>query len=185
MSPRAGLITACVATRRRIGSRCARETRNDGGDTLDRWIPVARGRVAERRLVGERGHSSYRCWSTGHEEEVVVFDTGGTGPIIYIDRSDVHANRWGELKAGVRALVAFVDSCPSRWSWPTPERQQWRRSRLRSWLIQSKPRRHRRGTPRLSVRCRAGTLRARWCGPPLLSPGRRGGARFPSSPTAC
>lgn len=41
---------------------------------------------------------------------MMVFDTGGTGPIIYIDRSDVHENRWGELKAGVRALVAFVDS---------------------------------------------------------------------------
>ena len=40
---------------------------------------------------------------------MVVFDTGGTGPIIYIDRSDVHEKRWGELKAGVRAVVAFVD----------------------------------------------------------------------------
>ncbi len=46
---------------------------------------------------------------------MVVFDTGGTGPIIYIDRSDVHENRWGELKAGIRALVAFVEATSRRW----------------------------------------------------------------------
>lgn len=31
------------------------------------------------------------------------------GPVIYIDRSNVRADRWDELKAGIRALVAFVD----------------------------------------------------------------------------
>ena len=40
---------------------------------------------------------------------MVVSDGGSAGPVIYIDRSDVHENRWGELKAGIRALVAFVD----------------------------------------------------------------------------
>ena len=33
----------------------------------------------------------------------------GTGPIVYIDRSDVHREHLDELKAGVQALVAFVD----------------------------------------------------------------------------
>lgn len=36
-------------------------------------------------------------------------DGRGAGPVIYIDRSDVRENCWEELKAGVRALVAFVD----------------------------------------------------------------------------
>ena len=31
------------------------------------------------------------------------------GPVVYIDRSDVHENRWDELKSGIRALVAFVE----------------------------------------------------------------------------
>jgi hypothetical protein len=30
------------------------------------------------------------------------------GPVIYIDRSDVHEGGWDDLKAGIRALVAFV-----------------------------------------------------------------------------
>jgi hypothetical protein len=40
----------------------------------------------------------------------VVADEGGGGPVVYIDRSDVHQDRWDELKAGIRALVAFVDT---------------------------------------------------------------------------
>jgi hypothetical protein len=40
----------------------------------------------------------------------VVSDGGSAGPIVYIDRSDVHEDRWDELKAGIRALVAFVDA---------------------------------------------------------------------------
>lgn len=32
------------------------------------------------------------------------------GPVIYIDRSDVHAGAWDDLKTGIRALVAFVES---------------------------------------------------------------------------
>jgi hypothetical protein len=40
----------------------------------------------------------------------VVTDGGSAGPIVYIDRSDVHEDRWDELKAGIRALVAFVDA---------------------------------------------------------------------------
>ena len=31
------------------------------------------------------------------------------GPVLYLDRSDVHEDRWDELKAAARALVAFVD----------------------------------------------------------------------------
>jgi len=31
------------------------------------------------------------------------------GPIVYIDRSDVRAEHWDELKAGITRLVAFVD----------------------------------------------------------------------------
>ncbi len=41
---------------------------------------------------------------------MVVSDGGSTGPVIYVDRSDVHETRWGELKAGIRTLVGFVDS---------------------------------------------------------------------------
>lgn len=37
-------------------------------------------------------------------------DRGSTGPVLYVDRSDVHENRWDELKAAIHALVAFVDS---------------------------------------------------------------------------
>jgi hypothetical protein len=37
-------------------------------------------------------------------------DGAGEGPIIYIDRSDVHEGCWDELKAGIRGLVAFVES---------------------------------------------------------------------------
>jgi hypothetical protein len=33
----------------------------------------------------------------------------GAGAVIYVDRSDVHENGWDELKAGVHALVAFVE----------------------------------------------------------------------------
>ena len=36
-------------------------------------------------------------------------DAGSEGPVIYIDRSDVHEGRWHELNAGIRDLVAFVD----------------------------------------------------------------------------
>ena len=32
------------------------------------------------------------------------------GPVIYIDRSDVHEGRLNELKAGIRDLVPFVES---------------------------------------------------------------------------
>lgn len=46
---------------------------------------------------------------------MVVTDRGSTGPIIYIDRSEVHENRWGELKEAIHALVAFVDSHSRRW----------------------------------------------------------------------
>jgi hypothetical protein len=31
------------------------------------------------------------------------------GPVIYIDRSDVHENRWEELEGAIGPLVAFVD----------------------------------------------------------------------------
>jgi hypothetical protein len=34
----------------------------------------------------------------------------GAGPVIYIDRSVVHEDRWNELKAGIHDLVAFIDS---------------------------------------------------------------------------
>jgi hypothetical protein len=34
----------------------------------------------------------------------------GDGPIVYIDRSEVHEQRWDDLKAGIRALVRFVDA---------------------------------------------------------------------------
>ena len=37
-------------------------------------------------------------------------DRPSTGPLIYIDRSDVHEERWDDLKAGIRAVVAFVES---------------------------------------------------------------------------
>jgi hypothetical protein len=37
-------------------------------------------------------------------------DGTSPGPVTYIDRSDVHEGRWEELKAGIHALVAFVDS---------------------------------------------------------------------------
>ena len=37
-------------------------------------------------------------------------DLLGAGPVIYIDRSDVHSDRWDDLKAGIRSLVAFVDA---------------------------------------------------------------------------
>lgn len=36
-------------------------------------------------------------------------DTGEGGPVVYIDRSEVRENCWDELKAGIRALVGFVD----------------------------------------------------------------------------
>lgn len=41
---------------------------------------------------------------------MVVSDAESVGPVLYIDRSDVHENRWGDLKAGIGALVAFVES---------------------------------------------------------------------------
>jgi hypothetical protein len=31
------------------------------------------------------------------------------GPVVYIDRSDIQAGRWDELKDGISELVAFVD----------------------------------------------------------------------------
>jgi hypothetical protein len=37
-------------------------------------------------------------------------DGSPRGPVLYIDRSDVHESRLDELKAGIRALVAFVES---------------------------------------------------------------------------
>lgn len=37
-------------------------------------------------------------------------DKPNTGPVIYIDRSDVHEDRWEDLKAGIHGLVAFVES---------------------------------------------------------------------------
>ena len=36
-------------------------------------------------------------------------DPMSPGPVIYLDRSDVHEGRWEELKAGIEALVVFVD----------------------------------------------------------------------------
>jgi hypothetical protein len=41
---------------------------------------------------------------------MVMGDGGNEGPVIYIDRSDVHEGHWDELKAGIRALVGFVNS---------------------------------------------------------------------------
>ena len=38
-----------------------------------------------------------------------MFEGSNEGPVIYIDRSDVLEAHWDELKAGIRALVAFVD----------------------------------------------------------------------------
>jgi hypothetical protein len=40
----------------------------------------------------------------------MVPDRPSAGTLIYIDRSDVQEDRWDELKAGIRALVAFVES---------------------------------------------------------------------------
>ena len=40
-----------------------------------------------------------------------MIDSQSAGPVIYIDRSDVHEDRWDDLKAGIRTLVAFVESC--------------------------------------------------------------------------
>jgi hypothetical protein len=37
-------------------------------------------------------------------------DRPSAGPVIYIDRSDVHEDRWDDLKAGIGALAAFVES---------------------------------------------------------------------------
>lgn len=37
-------------------------------------------------------------------------DRMSTGPVIYLDRSDVDEGRSEELKAGIRALVAFVEA---------------------------------------------------------------------------
>ena len=37
-------------------------------------------------------------------------DGSSAGPVIYIDRSDVHPATLADLKAGIRALVAFVES---------------------------------------------------------------------------
>ncbi|HUR17623.1 MAG TPA: hypothetical protein VMZ51_01645 [Acidimicrobiales bacterium] len=37
-------------------------------------------------------------------------DLVGAGPVIYIDRSEVHSERWDDLRAGIRSLVAFVDA---------------------------------------------------------------------------
>jgi hypothetical protein len=45
----------------------------------------------------------------------VVSDGEGAGPVVYIDRSDIHEGRWDELKADIRALVAFVEPINRRW----------------------------------------------------------------------
>jgi hypothetical protein len=37
-------------------------------------------------------------------------DRPNAGPVIYIDRSDVHEGGWDDLKAAIGALVAFVES---------------------------------------------------------------------------
>jgi len=39
-----------------------------------------------------------------------MVDGEGARGVVYIDRSDVHPERWGELVDGVRALAAFVES---------------------------------------------------------------------------
>jgi len=39
-----------------------------------------------------------------------MVDGEGAGGVVYIDRSDVRPERWGELADGVRALAAFVES---------------------------------------------------------------------------
>jgi hypothetical protein len=44
------------------------------------------------------------------ERMSLVGNRAEAGPIIYIDRSDVHTGSWDELKAGIRSLVAFVDA---------------------------------------------------------------------------
>jgi hypothetical protein len=41
---------------------------------------------------------------------LVVGNPVGAGPVIYIDRSEVHSDCRDELKAGIRSLVAFVDT---------------------------------------------------------------------------
>jgi hypothetical protein len=40
---------------------------------------------------------------------MAMVDGASDGPVVYIDRSDVHEDCWDELEAGVRALVAFVE----------------------------------------------------------------------------
>jgi hypothetical protein len=42
-------------------------------------------------------------------EVMPLDDTTSAGSVIYIDRSDVHADRWDELKAAIPALTAFVE----------------------------------------------------------------------------
>ncbi|MGH9155210.1 MAG: hypothetical protein ACRD1K_05045 [Acidimicrobiales bacterium] len=44
--------------------------------------------------------SGRRCWA--------MSESRSAGPVVYIDRSDVHEDRWDELEAGIRVLVAFV-----------------------------------------------------------------------------
>ena len=41
---------------------------------------------------------------------MAMADGTGVGPVIYIDRSDVHADAVDELKAGLLLLAAFVES---------------------------------------------------------------------------
>src|SRR6185436_1047562 len=41
---------------------------------------------------------------------IVAADGGGAGPVVYIDRSDVREDRWDELRAGILALLAFVET---------------------------------------------------------------------------
>jgi hypothetical protein len=40
---------------------------------------------------------------------MAVAEGNATGPVVYIDRSDAHEDSLDELKAGIRALVAFVE----------------------------------------------------------------------------
>jgi hypothetical protein len=44
------------------------------------------------------------------EEATPMTESTSAGPVIYIDRSDVHEGGWDDLKARIRALVSFVDS---------------------------------------------------------------------------
>src|SRR5581483_10473966 len=55
------------------------------------------------------------CSDKACERTMSVGDHGAAGPIIYVDRSDVHRDRWDELKAAIRSL----------WPSSTPTSRRW------------------------------------------------------------